>query len=234
MENCAADGLRSLLAADAPERSFTAAASANCVKIEWYPAVAHLAPSNDLGFTMGPWVCTLAGGGQIHGHFMTLWKRGAGCGWQVQFDQGVTHPASARLEPMLEFDPVPPAQLDLPPKLAADEAAGRAITDFQGAAQEDGLAAGLRTYARTRDFLFYTDQQAPMGLADANVYFTHHPRLGICREDSRVLSADGSLAYCTGKYADLKQGSTHTYAQIWQYEPRVANWGLRALLINGL
>ena len=120
----------------------------------------------------------------------------------------------------------------MPPRLAADEAAGRVITDFQDAGREVGLAAGLRTYARTWDFRFYTDHEVPMALADANLYFTDHPQLGICREDARVRSADGSLAYCAGRFTELKQGSSHAYAQIWQYEPRVANWGLRALLIN--
>ncbi len=236
MENCAdaAGGLRSLLAADVPGRSFAAAASGKGDRIEWYPAVADLALSADLGFTAGPWVCTLTGGGQTHGHFLTIWRRGAGCGWQVQFDRGVSHPAAVNLEPKLVADPAAPAQVDLPPKLAADDAADRAITGFQVAAREDGLAAGLRTYARTGDFRFYTDHQAPMGLADANLYFTNHPRLGIYREDSRVRSADGSLAYCAGEFIDTKQRSSHAYAQIWQYEPRVANWGLRVLLINAL
>ena len=83
MEHCAADdgGLKSLLEADKPGRSFNAAARENCDKVEWYPAVADLAVSGDLGFTTGPWVCTLAGNGRIQGHYLTLWKRDAGCDW---------------------------------------------------------------------------------------------------------------------------------------------------------
>ncbi|MEP6549489.1 MAG: hypothetical protein ABJD53_18675 [Gammaproteobacteria bacterium] len=237
MENCAAAAveLKGLLQADVPGRAFTAAAGDNCGKIDWYPTVADLALSADLGFTAGPWVCTLAGDGrQIHGHFLAIWKRDAGCGWQLLSDRSVSHPPPENLEPRLVVDPEPPTRVDLPPKLLADEAASRAIADFQGAVREDGLAAGLRTYARTGDFRFYTDHEAPMGLADANVYFTHHSNLGVSREDSRVLSADGSLAYCAGKFTEMKQGSSHDYAQIWQYEPRVANWGLRILLINAL
>ncbi|MEP6883961.1 MAG: hypothetical protein ABJC66_04345 [Gammaproteobacteria bacterium] len=234
MEHCAAGGggLKSLLLADVPGRSFTAAAVDHCDKIEWYPTAADLALSDDLGFTTGPWSCTLAGGGgQIHGHFLTIWNRGAGCGWQVQFDHGVSHSEPANLEPKLVVDSAPSAP---PPDLVADDAVRQTIADFQGTIAEDGLAAGLRTYARTRDFCFYTDREPPMAMADANVYFTHYPHLGVCREDSRVLSADGSLAYCAGKFTDLKQGISHAYAQVWQYEPRVANWGLRVLLINAL
>ena len=108
------------------------------------------------------------------------------------------------------------------------------MTDFQSTAGQDGIAAALRTYARTRDFRFYTDTRAPMGLADANQYFTDHPSLGTCEEQSRIRSADSTLAYCGGVFTDLKRRSGHAYAQIWQYEPRVANWGLRILLINSL
>ena len=47
-------------------------------------------------------------------------------------------------------------------------------------------------------------------------------------------SADSTLAYCGGVFTDANRRSGHAYAQIWQYEPRVANWGLRVLLINSL
>ena len=115
---------------------------------------------------------------------------------------------------------------------SADAAVNQAIGDFQGTVRQDGLGPGLRTYARTRDFLFYGDGQAPMGLADANRHFTDRPILGAFQEASRAGSADGSLAYCAGDFTDAKQGGSHAYVQIWQYEARVANWGLRVLLIK--
>jgi hypothetical protein len=236
MEHCAAGGggLESLLEADKPGRSFSAGAVENCDKVEWYAAVADLAVSGDLGFTMGPWVCTLPGNRQIQGHYLTLWKRDAGCGWQVQVNAGISGPAPAMAEPRLSSGGAPLGQINPPPQPAADGAVSQAIADFQGTARQDGIAAGLRTYARTGDFLFYGDHTAPLGLADANRYFTHHPILGVCQEESRIHSADSTLAYCAGELTEVKQGSGHAYAQIWQFEPRVANWGLRVLLINSL
>jgi hypothetical protein len=237
MEHCAADlgGLTSLLQADIRGRSFKAAARENCDKVDWYPVVGDLAASGDLGFTAGPWACSLASGGaQIQGHYLTIWKRGEGCDWRVQFDIGVSNPIPAEAEPRLSSGGAPLGQISPPPQPAADAAVSQAITDFQSTAGQDGIAAGLRTYARTRDFRFYTDQQAPMGLADANQYFTDHPILGTCEEESRMRSADSTLAYCAGVFTDTKRRSGHAYAQIWQYEPRVASWGLRVLLINSL
>jgi len=115
-----------------------------------------------------------------------------------------------------------------------DAAVSQGVGDFQDTVRQDGIGPGLRTYARTRDFLFYMAGQAPMGLADANRYFTDRPILGAFQEASRARSADGSLAYCAGDFTDSKEGSSHAYVQIWQYEARVANWGLRILSINSL
>ena len=239
MEHCATDlgGLGSLLGADIPGRSFKAAARQNCDYVDWYPVVADLAVSGDLGFTAGPWACSLAGAGagaQIQGHYLTVWKRDEGCDWQVQFDTGVSNPAPAEAEPRLSSGSAPLGRITPPPQPAADAAVSQAITDFQSTAGQDGIAAALRTYARTRDFRFYTDTRAPMGLADANQYFTDQPILVTCEEQSRMRSADSTLAYCGGVFTDVRRRSRHAYAQIWQYEPRVANWGLRVLLINSL
>lgn len=237
MEYCAGGlgGLTSLLEADIPGRPFKAAAGENCDKVEWHPIVADVALSGDLGFTAGPWACWPAGGGaQLLGHYLTLWKRGAGCEWRVQFDAGVSTSTPAEAGSRLSYEEAPSGQTSPPPQPAAAAAASEAITHFQSTAGQDGIAAGLRTYARTRDFLFYGDHTAPMGLADANQFFTDHPILGVYQEQSRIHSADGTLAYGGGVFTDVKRRSGHAYAQIWQYEPRVANWGLRFLLINSL
>ena len=98
-------------------------------------------------------------------------------------------------------------------------------------ARQDGFASGLRTYARTADFRFYTDGALPMGLAAANRYFTGHAVPGGWTEGARGRSADSTLAYSVGEFSDGNHGN-HAYAEIWQYDPRVANWGLRILLIG--
>ena len=231
-----AEGSLVLHPAPTPGREFYSAAQDSSDQLEWYPAKADLAGSGDLGFTVGPWVYTRAAGGQIHGHFLTIWRRDAACRWRVEFDGGISHGAPASAEPKLQPDQALHNIRDAPPpQLIGEHAASGAMSDSQNTARRDGFAACLRTYARTADFLFYTDGEAPMGLAAA-IHYLSGRRVGSgdWTENADGRSADSSLAYAVGVLGDSKEPRTHAYAQIWQYEPRVANWGLRVLLLNPL
>jgi len=125
--------------------------------------------------------------------------------------------------------PAPPPQ-----RFIDEDAAGRAVIDFRDAVQQDGFPAALRTYGRNVGFLFYTDDQSPMGIAAASVYLSSHSIAGDWKEDASRRSADSTLEYAVGELTDTHGQSTHAYVQIWQYDPKVANWGLRILLIKPL
>jgi hypothetical protein len=233
LDNLAEDSLV-LEPAPVSGRAFYAAAKDEAGTLEWYPEVADLASSNDLGFTTGPWIYTV-GDAQIQGHFLTIWRRDATCRWLVALDGGVSHATATSIEPRLAPDEAEYTKRSAPPaKLLAGDAMGLAIGAFQDTARQDGFAPALRTYARTFDFRLYTDREAPMGLAAANGYFTNHAITGMWKEDAHGRSADSSLEYSVGELGDAKQRSSHVYVQIWQYDPKVANWGLRILLINQL
>ena len=152
----------------APEagRPIYQAAKHNKDRLEWYPAIADVALSGDLGFTSGPWVYTIGESGlQSYGHFLSVWKRDANCTWHVEFDGGISHSDPRNVEPKLL-----PGQVSLvaaeapPPKSATQDAVGNAIKDFQDTAQQDGFAAALRTYGRNGNFVFFMDGQAPIGI----------------------------------------------------------------------
>jgi ketosteroid isomerase-like protein len=245
-----------------PGRAHYTAAKENADRLEWYPSIADIAGSHDLGFTTGPWVYTAAAGGPpIHGDFLTVWKRDAGCRWRIEVDGGVSHDAPADAEPKLAADrqqealplhdaPQSPNAAPSPrtglstnagaspstapsPTLVAADAVGRAISDFQGAAAGDGIPAGLRTYARTMDFRFLAEGEAPLGLAAAVTYLSGHTIHGAWREQARGRAADSSLAYSVGEFGEANK-MVYAYVQVWQYDPKVANWGLRILLLNPL
>ncbi len=222
----------------APEagRPIYQAAKRNKDRLEWYPAIADVALSGDLGFTSGPWVYTIGESGlQSYGHFLSVWKRDANCTWHVEFDGGISHSDPRNVEPKLL-----PGQVSLvaaeapPPKSATQDAVGNAIKDFQDTAQQDGFAAALRTYGRNGNFVFFMDGQAPIGIRAANQYFRAHPIAGAWKEDVRGSSADSTLVYSVGELTDASKRSTYAYVQIWQFDPKVANLGLRVLLVNPL
>jgi len=219
-----------------PARPLYEAANDNADKLEWYPAIADVADSADLGFTTGPWIYTPAAGNrQIHGHFLTLWKCDTACRWRVELDGGISHAAPALDDPMLAAEQASMAPRSGPPlNLIAEDAVSRAMNDFQDAARQDDFAAGLRTYARTADFRFYTGGETPMGLAAANRYLTGGAVQRTWQEAVRGRSADSTLSYAAGVLSDAHQEISHAYVQVWQYDSRVANWGLRILLLNSL
>jgi ketosteroid isomerase-like protein len=202
--------------------------------LAWYPALADLADSGDLGFTTGPWLYTAAAGGKSHGHFLSVWKRDAACQWRVEFDGGISHAAPLDADAKLEPAQARMSAHDAPsPNLIAEDAAGRAMLDFQRTTAAEGIAPGLRTYARTTEFRFFTDGSEPMGLAAANQRLTAHPIHGDWQDAARGRSTDSTLAYSVGVLSGSRR-QTYAYVQIWQYAPRVANWGLRILLLNPL
>jgi len=222
--------------ASAAGRPIYQAAKPDKNKLEWYPAIADVALSGDLGFTAGPWIYTIADSGlQYFGHFLTVWKRDANCAWHVQIDGGISHAGPTSVEPKLLPDQVSLAAAEAPPpKYATNDTGGDAIRDFQDTAQQDGFAAALRTYGRNGNFLFFTDGQAPIGIRAANQYFRVHPIVGSWKEDARGRSADSTLVYSVGELTDGSKRSTYAYVQIWQFDPKVANLGLRVLLVNPL
>jgi len=67
--------------------------------LEWAPDLAGIAASGEFGFTSGPWSAHAPGTERpAHGHFLTIWKRGADGIWRVQVDGGIGHAPIAKPE----------------------------------------------------------------------------------------------------------------------------------------
>jgi hypothetical protein len=220
-----------------PARAFYAKTQPNNDQLEWYPSFADVAPSGELGFSSGPWIYTTVAGTHHYGHFLTIWKRDADCRWRVQFDGGVDHPAMADVEPKLSASaPLRPdaiARRGAPPAslLLLDEA-GRAARDFQFAATENGLAAAVRTFARNGDFRLFAAGETPKDNGSANAYLNESPGVTTWTESDHGRSADSTLTYSVGEFTSQKKARKYAYVQVWQYDSKVANWGLRILLMT--
>jgi hypothetical protein len=178
-----------------------------------WPAAAPVSTANAQGEPQcpsGSWVLEPRSDDLGNGHFVTVWKRDTNCRWHAEIDGGVSHGV-------------------------IDEAAGQAISEFRDTARQDGFAAALRTYAADTGFEFYGDGQVTIeGPAAASAYLRGYARPGAWKEDARSRSADSTVAYSVGEFVDGSKQSTHAYLEIWRYDPKVANWGLRVLLVSPL
>jgi hypothetical protein len=115
----------------------------------------------------------------------------------------------------------------------ADTAGNVALTQFQDIARDNGLAGGLRTFARVSDFRLVLEGVHAMDMGEADQYLKRSAWAGTWRESSRGSSADGTLLYAVGEVA-LAKGRTYEYGQVWQFDAKVANWGIRLLMLRPL
>ena len=65
-------------------------------RLEWAPAMAEVASSGDLGYTVGPWRFTPEGAEvpSATGWFFTLWRKQPDGHWKVLLDHGIPAPAT--------------------------------------------------------------------------------------------------------------------------------------------
>jgi hypothetical protein len=113
----------------------------------------------------------------------------------------------------------------------ADAAGNRAISQFEDAARDNGLTGGLRTFARNGDFRLYLQGMGEMALGRANRYLDHHDMEGAWLDSARGSSADSSVLFAIGEVS-LSRGRRYQYVEVWQFDPKVANWGVKMLLLR--
>jgi hypothetical protein len=112
-----------------------------------------------------------------------------------------------------------------------DEAGNRAVSQFEDAARDNGLSGGLRTFARNGDFRLYLEGMKAMSLGPANRYLDSHDLEGTWVDSARGVSADSSLLFAVGGVS-LSYGRRYQYVEVWQFDPKVANWGVKTLLLR--
>ena len=181
---------------------------------------ADMAGSADLGFLLGK---------QADGHFLDIFERSAACAWRPVFEGRSPHPGAAVGQTLdaatarLEAVAVPPGGL------VDEQGAPRALQAFQNAVRDEGLASGLRTYARNDGFRLLLSGEAPMNLGDVDRLKAQSHR-GEWQEQRRIGSLDATLLFACGSFGS--GGHSGGYAGLWQYDPKVCNWGLRVLFIG--
>ena len=191
--------------------------------LEWGPDAVGVSAGGDMGFTSGPWSAHAAGtDGLVHGHFLTVWKRGEDGVWRVQVDGGVSHPALAK--PAADVDVVvrggdaptkPLASGDLAKRRDALQKSDDDLCKALG--ETAGDKAALWQRAAHADLRVLRAGHAPATGTDARELLAHDaPRIGSGPRRALDVASSGDLGYTLG--GDAGCAACGTYYRIWRWQ----------------
>jgi hypothetical protein len=175
---------------------------------------------------------SMSGSRWVHFGMVSLWAIGAFAAQADSLPQCTGDGADLLTVKDLQTATSSPAPMATPPAVVVEDAARQAMQDFQVVVQQNGFPAGLRTFALIGPFRLYLEGAPSAAVTPATVALGKGWTVGAWKEITRGLCADPAMSYSVGAFTNDKQRSRHAYVQIWQYDPRIANWGLRVLLIK--
>ena len=190
--------------------------------LEWGPDTVGVSAGGDMGFTSGPWSAHAAGtDGLVHGHFLTVWKRGEDGVWRVQVDGGISHPALAK--PAAGVDvvvrgPGTPAKALAPGELAGRRSAlERSDDDLRRTLGESGDRAAIWQRTADADVRVLRAGHAPATGEEARDLLAHDaPRIGSGPRRALDVAASGDLGYTLG--GDASAAAAGAYYRIWRWQ----------------
>jgi len=186
----------------------------------------------------GDWALELlrpAGSSKDYPDLQVLRRDGA-CGWRASNDDALRIVPEGSLSEARQTLPLTAAGGEASPALDDDGAARlAAIGDFERTAAAEGVAAALRVYALDQGLRLVIDGTAiARDAGEATLYLKAHPVNGDWHASRRARSGDGTIAYVQGFISDERRRTTRHYVELWQYDPRVANLGLRLLWLGAV
>jgi ketosteroid isomerase-like protein len=197
-------------------------------RLTWYPMLADVAQSGDLGYTTGPWTMLQNERAQAAGEYVTLWRKQPDGQWKYVVDMGIERIGVA---------PSPPANVPAPRLAVAMATPSMAPTGIlldldrkfaaaqqlkPGATYQQYLSAETRLYRPGLSMMQGAAAAANMKNLDGPYMFT--PTTG-------YLAAAGDLGYVVGTFYRMA-ASKHpeekgSYLRIWRRE---AEGGWRIVL----
>ena len=202
-------------------------------RLTWYPVLADVAQTGDLGYTTGPWTSFLNDRPKTAGEYVTVWRKQPDGKFKFVVNMGIervgTAPAQAagvappRLLPAAATPSAAPTNilLDLDRKFAAAELLK------PGATYQQYLSAEARLYRPGLSMMQGAAASANMKTLDGGYLFT---------ATTGYLAAAGDLGYVVGTLRRAAAGTKHpeengTYLRIWRREA-VAGWRLVVEVFN--
>lgn len=194
--------------------------------LEWGPEIVGVAASGDMGFTSGPWTARAPGlADSVHGHFLSIWKRGDDGVWRVQVDGGIGH--AALKAPVAAVKTVMgPEKLEAP--LSADALTSRrkaleSVDDSLRAALAKGDASNIRRTLADPEWRAMRSKEMPLAGDEAFALVAKDPaKRGSGTRRAFDVASTGDLAWTIGGDASCKECGS--YYRVWRW--RDGGWRL--------
>ena len=202
-------------------------------RLTWYPVLADVAQSGDLGYTTGPWTLLQNDRPQSSGEYVTVWRKQPDGQWKFVVDMGIERIGSAPAlsatvpQPHLQAAVATPSAAPTNILLDLDRKFATAQLLKPGTTYQQYLSAEARLYRPGLSMMQGEAASANMKNLDGGYVFT--PTTG-------YLAAAGDLGYVVGTLRRPASGTNHpeetgSYLRIWRRE-NVAGWRMVLEVFN--
>jgi len=202
------------------------------IVLSWYPVVANIAASGDLGFTSGPYIVTPKDPAETrrgHGHYTSVWRRKESGAWELLVDLGTPHRAPANelpaWQPAAGATPLAPAVAESDRESLRDALLGR-DAKLGAPAEGETYLAVLGRFADPKAWI-YRPRNAPFeGLAAAAADERTSSEVIRSEPSFAAVSAAGDWGYTLGKMTVTvsdKPADAH-YMRLWRRAAGDAPW----------
>ena len=174
--------------------------------IAWWPTLAGIAQSGDLGFTTGP---ASYGGGRAYSDYFTIWKKQPDGSWKWLIDLG-TGQGRAAAEPTLDVTTVPVSSV-------AAMKADQAWKQLQKAEDRLIKEGASKAYAPEVRLLGYRPDPVD-GFDQANAILAARSSDFTMERSGGGVSSAGDLGYTYGfaRWTDAGAAKRGPYLRVWQ------------------
>lgn len=186
--------------------------------LDWYPARAEVAPTDDLGYTTGPWEYRAEGSEPTYGHYMSVWRRQTDGSWKVELDIGIQHAEPPSWTDRIEPEPGPARASVEATRTAFEAVLMERDLELAAATRESDPVSAYRTLGAD-DVTLYRNEAFPAGLSTPE---GPSPSVILeCTPAHAGASTAGDLGYTYGSVeieTDAGPAARH-YARIWRNTP---------------
>jgi hypothetical protein len=213
----------------------TAAGEPNADSLVWYPTYSQTAGSADLGYTTGPWTFHSADGKtEVHGTFLSVWRKQPDDTWKVVLDCGISHKKLDTAPPGLKA-PGSSASVKTPSSAAVPatgnwrDPVAAAESRFTSAAAARGAAAALKQFAAPDVRMLIKGAQPAVGPSAAETLVAAQKLGSLWQQAFASESHDGTLGYAWGYVGEASaEKPVAVYVNIWRREKADDPWQIAA------